>query len=124
MKFEERYDEKEGILHIHVLERFDVETVDLLCTLIPQKYSKEQQRYWLVKVSDEAQNLVDKEVRKIAAEKVKLLQWEKMAIWGAKPGLRMISKIVLTAAGRNNSTKLFKNEEEAFAWLKAEHKGK
>jgi hypothetical protein len=118
MKFKEWYDEKEGILYVDVIERLDAEAVGHLFTLIPQKYSKEQLRYWLVKISDEAQKLVDKETRQVAAEKIKVLHWDKIAFYGAKPGLRMISKIVLTAAGRGDTTKFFKNEEEARAWLK------
>jgi hypothetical protein len=117
-KFKDWYDEKEGILRVDVYERFDGETADMFFSGIPQKYNKEQQRYWLVNMSDDAQRLVDKEVRVIAAEKGKALQWEKIAICGAKPGLRMVSKIVLTAVGKGSFTKFFSTEEEALAWLK------
>ncbi len=115
--FKHWYDEKEGMLRVDVLQRFDAEATDKFFTTVAE-YTEEQQRYVLCFVDDDAQKLVDKETRKVAAEKGKLIKWSNIAIWGAKPGLRMVAKIVMTAIGKGNSTKFFKSEEESLAWLK------
>lgn len=120
MKFKDAYDEKEGILRVDVLDTFDGETTFEFFTSMNEKYTPEQQRYCLIYMAEAAQRLVDKEVRRVAREKGALLKWDKLAIWGAKPGLRMVAKIVLTAIGKGNDTQFFENEQEAFSWLKTQ----
>lgn len=116
-KFKHWYDEKDGFLHVNVLERYDPESTELFFSDMGQ-YPEEQQRYVLCFVDDDAQKLVDKETRKVAAEKGKVIKWGNIAIWGAKPGLRMVAKIVLTAVGKGRDLKFFDNEEDCVAWLK------
>jgi hypothetical protein len=116
-KFKHWYDEKEGFLHVNVLERYDPESTELFFSDMGQ-YPEEQQRYVLCFVDDDAQKLVDKETRKVAAEKGKVIKWGNIAIWGAKPGLRMVAKIVLTAVGKGRDLKFFDNEEDCVTWLK------
>ncbi len=116
-KFKHWYDEKEGFLHVNVLERYDSESTEQFFSDMAT-YPEEQQRYVLCFVDDDAQKLVDKETRKVAAEKGKVIKWGNIAIWGAKPGLRMVAKIVLTAVGKGRDLKFFDSEEECVAWLK------
>ena len=42
---------------------------------------------------------------------------DKIAIIGASPGIRMISKVIVKVTGSAN-TKFFKSEREAFQWFK------
>lgn len=115
--FKHWYDEKEGLLRINVLQRFDPEATDKFFTTVAE-YTKEQQRYVLCFVDDDAQKLVDKETRKVAAQKGNVIQWGNIAIWGAKPGIRMVAKIVLTAVGKGKDLKFFDSEDECVTWLK------
>jgi hypothetical protein len=116
-KFKHWFDEKEGFLHVNVLERYDPEATEQFFSDM-EKYPEEQQRYVLCFVDDDAQRLVDKETRKVAAKKGKVIKWGNIAIWGAKPGVRMVAKIVLTALGKGKDLKFFDNEEGCVAWLK------
>lgn len=116
-KFQHWFDEKEGFLHVNVLERYDPEATAQFFSDMAT-YPEEQQRYVICFVNDDAQKLVDKETRKVAAEKGKVIKWGNIAIWGAKPGLRMVAKIVLTAVGKGKSLRFFDSENEGVAWLK------
>ncbi len=118
-KFKLWYDEKEGVVRGEIYERFDAESLDQFYTEAT-KYTPEQQRYVVGWLFDDAQQMVDKEARKVAKEKGNLVHFEKMALIGAKPVIRMIAKIVMTAQGRGNSFKFCATEEEALAWIREE----
>jgi hypothetical protein len=120
MKYKVWYDEENGVLRADVLDTFDAETATAFFKEVNGKYTEEQQNYFMAYMSEEAQRLVDKETRRAARDGAALLKWDKLAILGAKPGLRMVTKIVMTAVGKAKDTKFFDDEEKALAWLKTE----
>ena len=63
---------------------------------------------------------MDKETRKIFMGAGDALGVDRVAVFGADPMTRMMSKIIFTIAGKIDSTKYFKTEEEALRWLKGE----
>lgn len=119
MKYDMSYDEKNKVLRAEVYEKFDAQTGVAFFKDF-KSYSDEQQRYLLANIYEPAQKLVDKETRRTMRENAKGLKWEKIAIIGAKASLRMVVKIVLTAAGKGKETQFFDAEEDALAWLKSE----
>ena len=119
-KFKLWYDEKTGLLYADILDTFDAETAKSFFQEVTNNFSEEQQRYFLVHMFEAAQKLVDKETRRSAREGTASVKWNRIAIWGAKASLRMVTKIVLLAVGKANETKFLETEEEALTWLKAE----
>ncbi|NLI97513.1 STAS/SEC14 domain-containing protein [bacterium] len=116
-KFKLWYDEKEGVLRGEIYERFDVESLERFYNEAT-KYTPEQQHYVVGWLYDEAQKMVGKEERKIAKEKGDLVHFKKMALLGAKPVIRMVAQIVMSAQGRGKDFKFFDSEEEALAWIR------
>ena len=114
------FDEELGVLRFVVYRAFDADTARVFMDEI-LNYPEEQQRYLMASFGKDAQKVVDKETRQIIREKGKENKWRKIAIYGAKPGLKMLAKIVVTAAfGRGKETEFFLEEKEAVDWMKAE----
>lgn len=120
MKYKIWFDEESGMLKSEIYETFDAETSSSFFDEMLNNYTPDQQRYCLISLGNNAQDMIDKETRRISKEKGSNLKWEKIAVYGAKPVLRMLAKIILKAIGKAKDTQFFETEEEAFAWLKAE----
>jgi len=120
-KFKLWYDEENGVIRTVIFETLDAEASSSLFDSIRENFEPEKQRYFLADMtSEKAQTLHDKETRRTLREKMPLINWGKIAILGANPGVRMLTKIVMTAVGKARDAKFFDKEEEALAWLKAE----
>ncbi len=113
------YDEKEGVLRSEIYKKFDVETLEEYFNEV-SKFTPEQQRYIIGWVFCDAQKMPDKEARRVAKEKFKSAHFKIIANLGAKPVIRMVSNIVMTAVGQGKDNKYFETEEEALAWIRAE----
>lgn len=122
MKYSAEYDEKEGILRIGVLERYDVPAVHSFFRDIREKFGIEKTRRILAFVAEPAQEIPDKETRKLLRNEAVTFDWGKIAVWGAKPALRMVSKILMVAIGKKDIVGFFDKETDAIAWLKADKK--
>jgi len=120
MKYKIWYDEDNGIMRADIFETFDVEASSGFFGYIDKNFTNEQQRYLLAYVAEAAQELPSKETRRSLRENAPTVKWDKIALLGAKPGLRMFAKIIVAAAGKTKDTKFFTTEEKAIAWLKAE----
>lgn len=118
-KFKHWYDEKEGVLRGEIYERFNADTLEELSADL-SKYTPQQQEYIVGQILDNAQQMPGKEERKLGKEKAGLVHFKKAAIWGAKPVIRMVASIVLSAQGRGKDVKFFVSEEEALAWIRTE----
>ncbi|NLI97509.1 hypothetical protein GX441_02480 [bacterium] len=116
-KFKVWYDEKEGVLQTEIYETFDVETLNQYFTEV-SKYTPEQQSYFIGWMYDDAQKMPDKEARRIAKEKIKDLHFKKVVAIGAKPVIRMVYTIVITAIGRKKDFFFCDTVEEGLTWLR------
>lgn len=119
MKYEIKFDEKNGVLHAELNDKFDPETAVSFFKEL-ESYTEEQQRYCVFNVHEDAQKMVDKDTRKVLSSGAKNLKWQKVGITGAKSSLRMVAKIVLIGAGKDLEVKFFDTDEETYAWLNAE----
>ncbi len=122
MKYKIWYDEDNGIMRAEIFEKFDVEDTSGFFDYVDKNFTDEQKRYLLAYVAEAAQDLPSKETRRSLRENAPAIQWDRIGLWGAKPGLRMLVKIILVAAGKTRNTKFFATEEEALVWLKTEKK--
>jgi hypothetical protein len=121
MKYKTWFDEELGIIRLEIYESFDSDTATEYFDYIAGKFSKEQQRYHAIFLGENAQDVVDKETRRILRERFPQGS-AKVAIYGAKPGVRMLAKIILKAMGKGKDTRFCADEKEAVEWLKAEMK--
>jgi len=120
MKYKVNYDEKTQILHLDVLDRFDPQDVTALTSLLSNEFTTQQLRCLLANISEPAQAMPSKETRRALRDETTSITLDKIAICGAKPALRMVGRIVVTALGKAKQTRFFENKDEAVAWLKGE----
>ncbi len=118
MKYSAEYDEKEGILRIGVLEKFDIPTVENFFKDVREKFGVEKSRKILAFVAEPAQEIPAKDTRQLLRKESPTVNWGKIAVWGAKPALRMVAKILMVAVGKKDTVRFFENEADAVAWLK------
>lgn len=122
MKYDINYDPKERLLLADILETFDEEAGAGFLEKLKNGFNDEQRRYMLAYMAEEAQPLPDKKTRRFLREKTAEVPLGKVAIYGAKPGLRMVAKIILAAVGKGGDAKFFSTREDAFSWLKEQQK--
>jgi hypothetical protein len=120
-RFKLWYDEENEVIRAIILETLDAEASSSFLDSIKENFEPEKHRYFFVDLSPEkSQTLHDKETRRTLRKKMPQVNWSKIAILGANPGIRMLTKIIMAAAGKARNAKFFDNEEEGLAWLKAE----
>jgi hypothetical protein len=90
--------------------RYDA--VDMLGQL--QKEGKP--RLGLVNLTGQANYTAD--TNKAAMKNLESLNYEKVAMYGANTFLTEVTKAIILAMGRSETTKIFKDRESAVAWLK------
>lgn len=122
MKYGIKYDQEEGMILADILETFDEEAGAGFLDTLKDEFTEEQRRYMLAYMAEEAQPLPDKNTRRLLRTKINEVPLGKVAIYGAKPGLRMVAKIILAAVGKGSDAKFFTSREEAFSWLKEQQK--
>jgi hypothetical protein len=120
-KYKVWYDEKEGVLQTEIYDTFDVETLNKYFTEV-SKYTPEQQSYFIGWMYDDAQKMPGKDARRIAKERIKDLHFKKVVAIGAKPVIRMVYTIVITAIGRKKDFFFCDSVEEGLAWLREQKK--
>lgn len=118
MKYRAWYDEENGILCADILKKFEPEDAKGLMDVVVNEFNDDQRRYFLLNMSKDAQAMPSKETRKVMREAASLVKLNKIAISGAKPTVRMLGKIVVTAMGKAKDSGFFDTKEEAIAWLK------
>jgi Fe-S cluster biosynthesis and repair protein YggX len=114
------FEEESGILRAELKKALYPELAKAIFDDMFGNYTEEQQRYVMVLIGEGAQDMIDKETRKLVRERTMQNTWGRIAIYGANPGIRMLAKIILKAIGKGNDTKFFATEDECREWLSAE----
>lgn len=122
MRFTLNYDEDTKILNAEILEKFEPEDVHGIVSTLKNDFTEEQRRYMIANIHEPAQPMPSKETRQALRGIPSELKFTKIAICGAKPVLRMVGKIIVTAIGKANDSKFFNTAEEAVSWLIEERK--
>ncbi|MBD3284763.1 hypothetical protein GF359_00340 [candidate division WOR-3 bacterium] len=108
------------IVHLRTLAPVMGEDVRQMMAVLEKKYHEEGYRSILCDLSEGGSELVTKDSRKAFKETAGELDFEKIAIFGASPVMRMAAKIILAITGQSKKTRFFNTEDEAVAWLKGE----
>jgi len=122
VRFTLEYNKENKILTAEILEKFEPEDVHGIVNSLKNDYSEEQRQYMIANIHEPAQPMPSKETRQALAQSTSELKLHKIAICGAKPVLRMVGRIIVTAIGRANDSKFFNTMDEAVNWLSEEAK--
>lgn len=113
------YDEDLGALRMTDYAPLTAEDAGVVLPLVNEMLKHKPHRYMVVDVSGiPAHQMIDKESRQAFRDASDPQDFEKVAIFGASPAMRMVAKVVLTVTGVSKITRFFKTEQEAVAWIK------
>lgn len=117
-----RFDEEHGVLRMEIPSywepgHFDENEAFEIIDQVQELYKDREHRYMLVDVSRSPGSGVSKEFRRWMAEQATRIGLEKVAIVGASPITRMVSRIVMAALGKSNDSRFFRTDDEALRWL-------
>lgn len=112
------YDEECGAAHIVHFDQVNADDARQIIDAVAQLLEGKPHRYMMDDISRVSMAKIDKETRKEFAKAGDKIQLEKIAMVGADPMTRMMSKVVVTLSGDAKRSKFFKTEAEAVAWFK------
>ncbi len=118
MNHELLFDEKQGLMIMRIKGDFNIDDA-AYCSDFIDKIAGEHETYDVLVDLREATPKLDKDVRKMLKDQSKRDEVRKFAMVVTHPALRIIGKIA-TSSMKNG--KIYKNEDEALAWLKGEQK--
>jgi hypothetical protein len=115
------YDDKLETLRIKNYYPLTKEDVTKLLPLVNKLLENRKHRCFLVDLSEvPLEKMVDKESRQAIRSYNDNKNFEKIAVFGASPVVRMIAKVMISVAGSSGMTRFFKSEDEAVDWIKGE----
>lgn len=114
------YDEELKALRIKIIAMLTKEDAKILLPLVNKRLKDKPHRYLVVDLSDiPIQQMLDKEsrlaFRNAASEPG---DYDKVAIFGAIPVVRMLARIILVVTGVSKVTRFFAGSKDALAWIK------
>jgi hypothetical protein len=112
------YDEEFCGAHIVHYDTVNADDARQIVDAVAQLLKGKEHRYMLDDITRVSMADLDKETRKEFAKAGDKIQLEKIAMFGADPMTRMMSKVIVVLSGDAKRTKFFKTKEEAVAWLK------
>lgn len=112
------YDEDEGVLYLKTYTLLTVKEIEEILPLMAEHFKDRSHRYILADMTDNHSGFVDREARRLLKERANQIIFDKMAVIGAGPATRMITKVALNVLGKTDQTRFHKTEKEALAWLK------
>lgn len=117
MNYKIWYDDEVGAAHLKIIHMSTQEDVNGYMPGLDKLLEGKKKRYVLVDLTDNPPGLLDKPARKAFRDYSESLQFDKIAMYGAKPVIRMVAKVAVSALGQAQRTKFFDTKEEAVAWF-------
>jgi hypothetical protein len=122
VKYKVWYNEEVDALYIQTFERLTKDDVGGIMDRVNAELEGRQRRYVVVDLSEGSSDMVDREARKAFKGIANPYDFEKLAVFGANPSVRMLAKVVLAITGVSSKTRFFKTEAQAIRWLKGDAK--
>jgi len=112
------FDDDNGVLFLKLVGTFTTADGTEYIPEIEKLYKGKKNHYLLCDISEGGTELpTDKAYRKWLIEMYERIGIERIAMLNAKPAMRMLAKIVLTAAGKSKQVKFFDSRDDALKWL-------
>lgn len=123
MNYELKYDEESAAIYLKVIYMLTEDDVTQMMPRAEKMFANmpEGQKYVLVDTSPDPPGVLDKSARKAFRQYGEMMNViDKIAIFGAKPIVRMMARAAAAALGKLKVTKFFDKREEALRWLRGE----
>lgn len=122
MNYKVWYDTELKAAHLKIINMSTKEDVEGYMPALDRLLKDKPDRHVLVDLSDNPPGLLDKPARKAFRDYAESLRFDKIAMHGANPVIRMVAKVAVSALGMAHITKFFETKDEAIAWLKGNAK--
>jgi len=116
-KYELAYLDEHDVIFLKMLDNLEPDEVRNLMKVMGADFKKTNCRRILCDISHSGVS-ISKEARRAFRETSGLVDYEKIAMIGGTPPMRMMAKVILAITGTSDKTKFFKVKEEALTWLK------
>jgi len=122
MKSDAWFDDKEGIVRMKIVGKISNSEYREVNRKLIDTISAEKRMRQIVDLTEAEAMNIDRKTRKEIAEEMYASEVEgtKLAIIGASPMTRMLTKVILAMRKLKSETRFFNSEVEALAWLKEE----
>lgn len=121
MNYELNFNEEYGAVCLKVIKMLTKDDVHEMMPQAEKMFDNmpRGQKHILVDTSPDPSGVLEKQARKAFREYVQMMKVvDKIAIYGAKPMVRMMARAAAASLGKLKVTKFFTEQEEALAWLK------
>lgn len=122
VKYKVWHDERNDVIRFSQTESLNADDIRKVTPLIENLAQETGLKCILIDLSRGSTATLDKEARRALKEFSMPDIFDKIAIFGANPAMRMIAKVIFAITRSSDSTKFFKAEDEALEWLKKEPK--
>ncbi|MBN2379301.1 STAS/SEC14 domain-containing protein [candidate division WOR-3 bacterium] len=123
MNYELRFDKECSAVYLKVITMLTDKDVHEMMPEAEKMFDNmlEGKKHVLVDTSPDPPGILDKPARKAFRKYVQMMKViDKIAIYGAKPIVRMMARAAAAALGKLNATKFFAGKEDAVRWLKGD----
>ncbi|MBN2381026.1 STAS/SEC14 domain-containing protein [candidate division WOR-3 bacterium] len=119
MKHQVWFDSEHGICFLKLRGTFSPDDGAVYIPRIQECYKGIEKHYLLCDLTEGGTELpTEKSYRRWLIEMYERIGFDRIAMYNAKPAMRMLAKIVLTAAGKSNQVRFFSSQDDAIQWLK------
>ncbi len=120
MKYKVWHDETHNVIRFSQTQSLDVDDIRKVSLLIENLASETGIKCMLIDLSQGPSATLDKQARQALKESAMPDVFDRIAIFGANPAMRMIAKVIFKITGSSDSTQFFKTEAQALVWLKGD----
>jgi hypothetical protein len=124
MKYQVWHDKENDVIRFSQTESLNADDIRKVTPLIENLAKETGLKCILIDLSEGPAATLDKEARRALKEFAMPELFERIAIFGANPAMRMIAKVIFVITRSSDSTQFFKTENDALRWLAEEPKNK
>ena len=118
MNYKVWFDDDADAAHLKIIKMSTEEDVNGYMPELDRLLKGKDERHVLVDLTDNPPGLLDKPARKAFRNYSEKLAFNKISMYGAKPVIRMVAKVAVSALGMADITKFFETKTQAIDWLK------
>ncbi|MBD3285313.1 hypothetical protein GF338_03150 [candidate division WOR-3 bacterium] len=118
MKYKVWHDKDNDVIRFSQNESLNADDIREVTPQIEKLARDTGLKHIIIDLSKGATATLDKGARQALKEFAMPDMFDKIAIFGANPAMKMIAKVIFTITRSSESTNFFKTEDDALAWLK------
>ncbi|MBN2381019.1 STAS/SEC14 domain-containing protein [candidate division WOR-3 bacterium] len=120
MNYEMWQDKKEGVVRIKIKGKFGSEDNREFIKGLEEKFAGSEHRAAVIDVSEGEFSIPKRGNRERMVQRIKELDFERIAFVGASPLVKMMMMIIAMSLGKKGSIGSFNEDDEALIWIQSQ----